>query len=67
MSSARSFSLGPERYLTSCVPSLREEQLMHELTQEQEEAVAATVGPIQRIAMAVVELPQEQRERQEDR
>jgi hypothetical protein len=36
---------------------------MDELTPEQEEAVAATVGAIQRIAMAVVELPQEQRER----
>jgi hypothetical protein len=36
---------------------------MDELTPEQEEAVAATVGAVQRIAMAVVELPQEQRER----
>ena len=36
---------------------------MDELTPEQEQAVAATVGAIQRIAMAVVELPQEQRER----
>ena len=30
---------------------------MDELTREQEEAVAATVGAIQRIAMAIVELP----------
>ena len=29
---------------------------MDELTREQEEAVAATVGAIQRIAMAIVEL-----------
>jgi hypothetical protein len=34
---------------------------MDELTQEQEEVVAATVGAIQRIAMAIVELPKEQR------
>jgi hypothetical protein len=34
---------------------------MDELTQEQEEAVAATVGAIQRIAMAIVALPKEQR------
>ena len=34
---------------------------MDELTREQEEAVAATVGAIQRIAMAIVELPKEQR------
>jgi hypothetical protein len=44
------------------VPSLGEDS-MDELTPEQEQAVAATVGAIQRIAMAVVELPQEQRER----
>ena len=30
---------------------------MDELTREQEEVVAATVGAIQRIAMAIVELP----------
>ena len=30
---------------------------MDELTREQEEAVAATVGAIQRIAMAIVDLP----------
>jgi hypothetical protein len=35
---------------------------MDELTQEQEEVVAATVGAIQRIAMAIVELPAEGRE-----
>ena len=34
---------------------------MDELTREQEEAVAATVGAIQRIAMAIVELPTEGR------
>ena len=34
---------------------------MDELTSEQEEAVAATVGAIQRIAMAIVALPTEQR------
>jgi hypothetical protein len=34
---------------------------MGELTSEQEEAVAATVGAIQRIAMAIVALPKEQR------
>jgi hypothetical protein len=34
---------------------------MDELTREQEEAVAATVGAIQRIAMAIVALPKEQR------
>jgi hypothetical protein len=34
---------------------------MEELTQEQEEVVAATVGAIQRIAMAIVELPTEGR------
>ena len=34
---------------------------MDELTQEQEEVVAATVGAIQRIAMAIVELPKEER------
>ena len=34
---------------------------MDELTQEQEEVVAATVGAIQRIAMAIVELPTEGR------
>ena len=34
---------------------------MDELTPEQEEAVAATVGAIQRIAMAIVALPKEQR------
>ena len=32
---------------------------MDELTREQEEVVAATVGAIQRIAMAIVELPKE--------
>jgi hypothetical protein len=32
-----------------------------ELTSEQEEAVAATVGAIQRIAMAIVALPKEER------
>jgi hypothetical protein len=35
---------------------------MDELTVEQEEAVAATVGAIQRIAMAIVALPKEQRD-----
>ena len=34
---------------------------MDELTPEQEEVVAATVGAIQRIAMAIVELPTEGR------
>ena len=34
---------------------------MDDLTREQEEAVAATVGAIQRIAMAIVELPTEGR------
>jgi len=34
---------------------------MDDLTPGQEEAVAATVGAIQRIAMAVVELPTEGR------
>jgi hypothetical protein len=34
---------------------------MDELTLEQEEVVAATVGAIQRIAMAIVELPTEGR------
>ena len=34
---------------------------MDELTREQEEAVAATVGAIQRIAMKIVALPKEQR------
>ena len=34
---------------------------MDELTQEQEEVIAATVGAIQRIAMAIVELPTEGR------
>ena len=34
---------------------------MDELTREQEEAVAATVGATQRIAMAIVALPKEQR------
>ena len=34
---------------------------MDELTPEQEEAVAATVGAIQRIAMKIVALPKEQR------
>ena len=34
---------------------------MDELTREQEEVVAATVGAIQRIAMAIVELPKEER------
>jgi hypothetical protein len=57
MSSARSFRSGSGALSESCVPSLGEEQLMDELTPEQEEAVAATVGVVQRIAMAVVELP----------
>ena len=35
---------------------------MDDLTPGQEEAVAATVGAIQRIAMAIVELPTEGRE-----
>ena len=35
---------------------------MDDLTPVQEEAVAATVGAIQRIAMAIVELPTEGRE-----
>jgi hypothetical protein len=35
---------------------------MDDLTPGQEEAVAATVGAIQRIAMAIVELPAEGRE-----
>jgi hypothetical protein len=34
---------------------------VHELTPGQEEAVAATVGAIQRAAMAIVALPKEQR------
>jgi hypothetical protein len=34
---------------------------MDKLTPEQEEAVAGTVGAIQRIAMAIVALPKEQR------
>ena len=34
---------------------------MDDLTQGQEEAVAATVGAIQRIAMSIVELPTEGR------
>ena len=34
---------------------------MDELTREQEEVVAATVGAIQRIAMAIVDLPKEER------
>lgn len=34
---------------------------MDELTREQEEATAATVGCIQRLAMAVVAVPKEQR------
>jgi hypothetical protein len=34
---------------------------MDDLTPGQEEAVAATVGAIQRIAMAIVELPSEGR------
>ena len=34
---------------------------MDELTPEQEDEVAATVGAIQRIAMAIVALPKEQR------
>ena len=34
---------------------------MDELTPEQEEAVAASAGAIQRIAMALVALPKEQR------
>jgi hypothetical protein len=37
---------------------------MDDLTTGQEEAVAATVGAIQRIAMAIVELPTEGREAQ---
>ena len=36
---------------------------MDELTREQEEAVAATVGAIQRIAMAIVELPKKDGQR----
>ena len=40
---------------------------MDELTREQEEAVAATVGAIQRIAMAIVALPKEERAAQYDR
>jgi hypothetical protein len=36
---------------------------MDELTREQEEAVAATVGAIQRIAMGIVALPKEERAR----
>ena len=39
---------------------------MDELTREQEEAVAATVGAIQRIAMAIVALPKEERAAQYD-
>ena len=35
---------------------------MDDLTRGQQEAVAATVGAIQRIAMAIVELPAEGRE-----
>jgi hypothetical protein len=35
---------------------------MEDLTPGQEEAVAATVGAIQRIAMVIVELPAEERE-----
>jgi len=35
---------------------------MDDLTRGQEDAVAATVGAIQRIAMAIVELPAEGRE-----
>ena len=35
---------------------------MVDLTPMQEEAVASTVGAIQRIAMAIVELPTERRE-----
>ena len=34
---------------------------MHEVSSEELEGVAATVGAIQRIAMAIVELPQEER------
>ena len=34
---------------------------MDELTREQEEAVATTVGAIQRIAMGIVALPKEER------
>jgi hypothetical protein len=36
---------------------------MDELTREQEEAVAATVGAMQRIAMCIVALPKEERAR----
>ena len=36
---------------------------MDELTREQEEAVATTVGAIQRIAMGIVALPKEERAR----
>ena len=34
---------------------------MDQLAPEQEEAIAATVGAIQRIAMAIVALPKEER------
>ena len=63
MSSARSFRSGSGALSDIVCASLGEEQLMDDLTPEQEQAVAATVGAIQRIAMPVVELPQEQRER----
>ena len=62
MSSARSFRSG-SRALSDIVCPTSRGIALDELTPEQEEAVAATVGAIQRIAMAVVELPQERRER----
>jgi hypothetical protein len=39
----------------------RKSRVMDDLTSRQEEAVAATVGAVQRIAMAIVELPKEGR------
>src|SRR5882757_3849289 len=39
----------------------RKSKAMDDLTSGQEEAVAATVGAIQRIAMALLELPREER------
>ena len=39
----------------------KSKRAMDDLTPRQEEAVAATVGAIQRIAMAIVELPSEER------
>jgi hypothetical protein len=47
------------RYFTS---QERTAMVMDDLTQEQEEAVTATVGAIQRIAMVIVELPTEGRD-----